>query len=68
MTQFNGALIRVANLSASQRARICNRQVGFIFQRYDLIGDLTVYENVELPFTCRGMPSAELKQSAFDVA
>ena len=52
----------VANLSASQRARIRNRQVGFIFQSFNLIGDLTVYENVELPLTYRGMPSAERKQ------
>src|SRR5687767_13403458 len=39
----------VENLSASQRARIRNRQIGFIFQAFNLIGDLTVYENVELP-------------------
>ena len=52
----------VADLSASQRARIRNRQVGFIFQSFNLIGDLTVYENVELPLTYRGMPSAERKQ------
>jgi len=52
----------VANLSASRRARIRNRQVGFIFQSFNLIGDLTVYENAELPLTYRGMPSAERKQ------
>jgi len=52
----------VASLSASQRARIRNRQVGFIFQSFNLIGDLTVYENVELPLTYRGMPSSERKQ------
>ena len=52
----------VADLSASQRARIRNRQVGFIFQSFNLIGDLNVYENVELPLTYRGMPSAERKQ------
>jgi putative ABC transport system ATP-binding protein len=45
----------VADLSASQRARIRNRQVGFIFQSFNLIGDLTVYENVELPLTYRSM-------------
>jgi putative ABC transport system ATP-binding protein len=52
----------VADLSASQRARIRNREVGFIFQSFNLIGDLTVFENVELPLTYRGMPSAERKQ------
>ncbi len=52
----------VANLNMSQRARIRNREVGFIFQAFNLIGDLTVYENVELPLTYRGTPSAERKQ------
>jgi putative ABC transport system ATP-binding protein len=47
----------VAKLSASERARVRNRQIGFIFQAFNLIGDLTVYENVELPLTYRGMPS-----------
>jgi len=49
----------VADLTASQRAKIRNRQIGFIFQAFNLIGDLTVAENVELPLTYRGMPSAE---------
>jgi putative ABC transport system ATP-binding protein len=52
----------VAGLSASQRARIRNREVGFIFQSFNLIGDLTVFENVELPLTYRGMPRAERHQ------
>src|SRR6201991_2221593 len=52
----------VENLSLSERARIRNREVGFIFQSFNLIGDLTVYENVELPLTYRGMRSAERKQ------
>jgi len=52
----------VANLSSSQRARIRNREVGFIFQSFNLIGDLTVYENVELPLTYRGLSKAERKQ------
>ncbi len=56
----------VDNLNLSQRARIRNREVGFIFQAFNLIGDLTVYENVELPLTYRGMPSAEPKQRVND--
>jgi putative ABC transport system ATP-binding protein len=49
----------VSGLSASDRARIRNREIGFVFQAFNLIGDLTVKENVELPLTYRGMPSAE---------
>jgi putative ABC transport system ATP-binding protein len=52
----------VADLSLSERARVRNREVGFIFQSFNLIGDLTVYENVELPLTYRGMKSAERKK------
>ena len=52
----------VAGLNFAQRARIRNREVGFIFQSFNLIGDLTVYENVELPLTYRMMASAERKQ------
>jgi putative ABC transport system ATP-binding protein len=52
----------VARLTASERARIRNRQIGFIFQAFNLIGDLTVYENVELPLTYRGMAGADRKQ------
>ena len=52
----------VANLSFSERARIRNREIGFIFQAFNLIGDLTVYENVELPLTYRGMAAKERKQ------
>src|SRR6478735_7937213 len=51
----------VENLSLSERARIRNREVGFIFQSFNLIGDLTVYENVELPLTYRGMASGDRK-------
>jgi putative ABC transport system ATP-binding protein len=50
-----------ADLSAMQRARIRNREVGFIFQSFNLIGDLTVYENVELPLTYQKLPKAERK-------
>src|SRR2546421_10835732 len=52
----------VANLSISERTRIRNREIGFIFQAFNLIGDLTVYENVELPLTYRGTSAAERKQ------
>ena len=52
----------VQNLTLAQRARIRNQAIGFIFQASNLIGDLTVFENVELPLTYRGMPSAERKQ------
>jgi len=52
----------VANLNTSERSRIRNREIGFIFQSFNLIGDLNVYENVELPLTYRGMASAERKQ------
>lgn len=51
-----------ADLSAPQRARIRNREVGFIFQSFNLIGDLTVYENVELPLTYQKLAKAERKQ------
>src|SRR5271155_3431867 len=56
----------VANLSLSDRTRIRNREIGFIFQAFNLIGDLTVYENVELPLTYRGMPGAERKKKVHD--
>jgi len=52
----------VQDLKLSDRARIRNREIGFIFQAFNLIGDLTVYENVELPLTYRGMGSAERKK------
>ncbi len=54
----------VANLDFGQRARIRNREIGFIFQSFNLIGDLTVYENVELPLTYRGMPAGQRKSAA----
>ena len=49
----------VADLPMSQRARVRNREIGFIFQSFNLIGDLTVYENVELPLIYRGMKTNE---------
>jgi putative ABC transport system ATP-binding protein len=56
----------VQGLALPERARIRNREIGFIFQSFNLIGDLTVYENVELPLTYRGMPSAERKAATMD--
>jgi putative ABC transport system ATP-binding protein len=52
----------VQDLKLSERARIRNREIGFIFQAFNLIGDLTVYENVELPLTYRGMSGTERKK------
>src|ERR1051326_1629513 len=52
----------VENISMRERARVRNREIGFIFQAFNLIGDLTVYQNVELPLTYRGMTSAERKK------
>ena len=52
----------VQGLTLPERARIRNREIGFIFLSFNLIGDLTVYENVELPLTYRGMPAGERKQ------
>ena len=57
---------QVANLDHAQRARIRNREIGFIFQSFNLIGDLTVFENVELPLTYRGLSAAERKERAME--
>ena len=56
----------VADLPARDRARVRNREIGFIFQSFNLIGDLTVFENVELPLTYRGMSAAERRSRASD--
>jgi putative ABC transport system ATP-binding protein len=58
--QLNGRPVQ--DLKPSERARIRNREIGFIFQAFNLIGDLTVYENVELPLTYRGMSGSERKK------
>jgi putative ABC transport system ATP-binding protein len=50
---------KATDLSLGERASLRNREVGFIFQSFNLIGDLDVYENVELPLTYRGMPRTE---------
>jgi putative ABC transport system ATP-binding protein len=52
----------VQSLGVADRARIRNREIGFIFQSFNLIGDLTVFENVELPLTYRGMRASERKE------
>ena len=52
----------VGNLSMAERAHVRNREIGFIFQSFNLIGDLSIYENVELPLTYRGMSAAERKR------
>jgi putative ABC transport system ATP-binding protein len=51
-----------AELSARQRSLLRNREIGFIFQSFNLIGDLTVWENIELPLTYRGMPASTRKE------
>jgi len=56
----------VERLKMGERARIRNREIGFIFQAFNLIGDLTVYENVELPLTYRGMPNSERRKRTRD--
>jgi putative ABC transport system ATP-binding protein len=57
----------VAQLTLSERTRIRNREIGFVFQAFNLIGDLNVYENVELPLTYRGLSSAERKKRVQEV-
>jgi putative ABC transport system ATP-binding protein len=52
----------VAQLNHSQRARVRNREIGFIFQSFNLIGDLTVWQNIELPLTYRGLTAAERRE------
>ena len=57
----------VENLSLSDRTRIRNREIGFVFQAFNLIGDLTVFENVELPLTYRSMGASERKRRVKEV-
>ncbi len=57
----------VQELGAVQRADVRNREIGFIFQGFNLIADLTVYENVELPLVYRGVPAAERRTRVMDV-
>ena len=55
----------VDGLSAARRAEIRNRSIGFIFQAFNLIGDLTVFENVELPLTYRDMPGRDRRENPY---
>jgi len=57
----------VEDLSLSDRTRIRNREIGFVFQAFNLIGDLTVFENVELPLTYRSMGAGERKRRVEEV-
>jgi len=52
----------VSDLPPAERAQIRNREVGFVFQSFNLIGDLTVFENVELPLTYRGVRASERRE------
>ena len=56
----------VQSLDAAERARIRNREIGFVFQSFNLIGDLTVAENVELPLAYRGMSATDRKRRVAD--
>ena len=64
VSELPASELPASELPASERARVRNREIGFIFQSFNLIGDLTVFENVELPLTYRGMKTAERKQRA----
>jgi putative ABC transport system ATP-binding protein len=54
----------VAELDSAERARVRNREIGFIFQNFNLIGDLSVRENVELPLAYRGLSRGERRRRA----
>jgi putative ABC transport system ATP-binding protein len=56
----------VSDVPPPERARIRNREVGFVFQSFNLIGDLTVFENVELPLTYRGVRATERRERVRD--
>ena len=60
--EYTLAGVPVTELSAAERARVRNKQIGFVFQAFNLMGDLTVYENVELPLTYRPMSETERRR------
>jgi putative ABC transport system ATP-binding protein len=62
--ELNGKSIE--SLGPGERARIRNREIGFVFQSFNLIGDLTVAENVELPLAYRGLSTADRKRRVAD--
>jgi putative ABC transport system ATP-binding protein len=57
----------VARLDPGERARVRNREIGFIFQSFNLIGDLTAFENIELPLTYRGITAADRRRRVDEV-
>jgi putative ABC transport system ATP-binding protein len=59
--------LAVERLSSAERAMIRNREIGFIFQSFNLIGDVTIYENVELPLVYRGMSRSERRSRVEEV-
>jgi len=56
----------VATLSPGQRARVRSRAIGFIFQAFNLIGDLNVFQNVELPLKYRGLPTEQRRDAVHE--
>jgi ABC-type uncharacterized transport system YnjBCD ATPase subunit len=54
--------IEVSNLNDNARSKIRNEKIGFIFQAFNLIPDLNVFDNIEVPLRYRGMKAAERKQ------
>lgn len=58
--------VSVSSLDHSAMARFRNKQIGFIFQDFNLIGDMTVFENVELPLTHQNMPKAERRKRVIE--
>jgi putative ABC transport system ATP-binding protein len=62
---FNG--IEISHFSESQRVQLRKQNIGFVFQNFNLIDELTVYENVELPLIYTGHKSSERKKMVTEV-